>query len=275
MKIAIKLCDAYRDKERGWHASSRIRGHWLAKYWDECDDIFYPEYFKQEYHAFFETKNQLKLLKDYDVVIFHKTYEWELAKELKLRGKMVIIDLSDPDYLLGFSNVNRAGLCLLTIANSNGVVVNNKLMIDDLKIYDGFVSYIPDRIDMEDSQFTRPEKIVWFGHSDNYGSITPYIEELSENYQVITISDKPCGLSNLVEFVEYHPNTINQEIKKADAVFLGKKLNKYKSPNRYLTAVSLGMPVLTIEALRNFDIRQSVEEYKQVICELASTAKKK
>ena len=68
--------------------------------------------------------------------------------------------------------------------------------------------------------------------------------------------------------MEYNPNTIESEIRKADAVFLGDRLNEYKSPNRYLTAISLGMPVLTIEALRNFDIRESVKEWKEIIKQL-------
>ena len=265
----MKLNDAYRREKRGWHASSRIRGHALAKYWSELDDIFYPEYFNQEYNEFFEKENQLKLLKDYDFIIIHKAYENELIKDLHDRGQKIIIDLSDPDYLLGFSNVGRAGQCLLSLAHSDAAVVNNKLMIDDLeKGYDKPIFYIPDRTDIEGSKFIKRKTIVWFGHSDNYPSVLPYIQELSKDYEIITICDRICGLSNLVKFVEYDPNTIESEIRKADAVFLGDRLNEYKSPNRYLTAISLGMPVLTIEALRNFDIRESVKEWKEIIKQL-------
>jgi hypothetical protein len=262
MKIAIKLSDSYKKGKRGWHASCRIRGHWLSKYWDELDDIFYPEYFKQTNGEFFELQNQLEKLKDYDAVILHKTYEWELSRELRIRGKKVIVDLSDPDYLLGFSNTQRAGLCLMTISNSDAVVVNNKLMIDDLKKgYDRPIFYIPDRIETD---FIKPETLVWFGHSDNAESLIKYLPEL-KNYKIRVISDKPIEGT---EFVPYDPETIDIEIRNADAVFLGDRLNEYKSPNRYLTAVSLGMPVYTIEALRDFSIQRSVKEWQEIMTKI-------
>lgn len=264
MKVAIKLCDSYRKEKRGWHASSRIRGHCLADNWEELDDIFYPDYFKQEYHEFFKLENQLEKLKNYDAIILHKTYEWELAKALRLRGQKVIVDLSDPDYLLGFSNVGRAGQCLSTLANSDACVVNNEKMIDDLKKgYDKPIFYIPDRV--QNILFKKPKKIVWFGHSDNFDSLIKYLPELKD-YKIIVISDKPIGMGE--EFVKYDPSRINGEILLADAVFLGDKLNEYKSPNRYLTAISLGMPVLTIEALRNFDIKESVKEWKNLLTKI-------
>jgi len=260
MRGAIKLNDSYRKSKRGWQASSRIRGHSLAKYWDELDDIFYPEYFNQEYNEFFEKENQLKLLKDYDFIIIHKAYENELIKDLHNRGQKIIIDLSDPDYLLGYSNVGRAAQCLASLAHSDAAVVNNKLMISDLeKGYDKPIFYIPDRIDCGD--ISKPKNLVWFGHYDNKESLTRYLSELKD-YNINVICNKPIEGTN---FVEYNPETMNDEIKKFDAVFLGDKLNEYKSPNRYLTAVSLGIPVFTIEALRDFGIKKSIEEYKEVI----------
>lgn len=263
-KIAIKLCDAYRKEKRGWHASCRIRGHWLAKYWDELDDVFYPDYFKQEYNQFFETKNQLELLKDYDFIIIHKAYETELIRELNLRGQKVIIDLSDPDYLLGYSNVGRAAQCLSSLNNSVAAVVNNKLMIDDLeKGYSKPIFYIPDRIDPEIILPKNIEKIVWYGHSDNNESLIKYLPKLLD-YDVIVISDKPIERT---KFIEYNPDTINREILKADAVFLGDKLNEYKSPNRWQLARALKMPIVTIDDLK-MDIRESVKEWKNLLTKI-------
>ena len=298
MKIAIKLYDAYRKQKRGWHASSRIRGHWLADNWDELDDIFYPDYFKQEYHSFFEIENQLRLLKDYDVVIFHKTYEWKLAKELREQGKKVIIDFSDPDYILGFSNLARASQCLMTMENSNAIVVNLLQIKNDLKIVGKPVVYIPDRIDFKKFEPKKEhkekiEELAWFGHSDNFTSILPYVEQIIRKYKLKIIADK--GIKG-TEFVAYHPDTINGEIVKSDLVILGDKIHPYKfddenplSDNRKLTAMALGMPVIRMpkeifqfldkdkreeevknnnELIKDWGVEQSVKEWKELINKL-------
>jgi len=263
-KYAIKLSDSYKKTKRGWHASSRIRGHWLAKYWDELDDIFYPEYFEQEYNEFFETENQLEILEKYDVVIIHKAYETELIKALHDRGQKIVIDLSDPDYLLGFSNVGRAGQCLTSLAHSDACVVNNKKMIEDLKKgYDKPIFYIPDRIDPE---IIEPQEIVkeivWYGHSDNHESIKPLIKSITKQYKLKIISDKPIEGTL---FVEYNPATINEEIKKSDAVILGYKMNEYKSSNREQLAIALNMPVIDHIFLNKLSIEESVKEWKNLL----------
>lgn len=250
MKVAIKLVDSYRRNKRGWHASSRIRGHFLAKYWDELDDIFYPEDFKQEYNEFHSLKNQLKILKDYEYIILHKTYDYKLAKALALRGHKLILDLSDPDFLLGFSDINRAGMCYLTMTNCTAIVINNYLIETELiKGTDKPIFYIPDRIDLEAHQ---PQKIihreqmtdlVWFGHSDNHKSILPYLDEL-RGYNLKVISDRPIAGA---EFVQWNPETANQEIVKADCVILGQhpdEIQRWKSCNRRQTAYALKMPVV-------------------------------
>ena len=264
MKVAIKLCDAYRKEKRGWHASSRIRGHWLAKYWDELDDIFYPDYFKMEYNEFFKTETQLKLLEGYDAIIIHKAYENELIKELHDRGQKIIIDLSDPDYLLGFSNVGRAGQCLLSLHNSDAAVVNSVLLKHYLREgYDKQIFIIPDRIDPEIIEPRKIETLVWFGHSDNAESLRPLLPKLKK-YKVKVISDKPIDGT---EFVRYDPETINQEIKKADAVFLGERLNPFKSENRWQLARALNMPIVTIDDL-DMSILTSVEQWKQLLTKI-------
>lgn len=263
MKIAIKCCDAYRKEKRGWHASSRIRGHWLAEYWDELDDIFYPDYFKQEYHEFFELENQLEKLKDYDVVILHKTYEWELAKALRLRGQKVVIDLSDPDYLIDYSGIHRSALCLLTIFHSDALVVNNEKMIEDLKSYDKPICYIPDRIDPKIIETENTTYLVWFGHSDNAESLTRNLSKL-KGHKITAITDKPI---EGVEFIKYNPETICNDIKLFDAVFLGDKLSEYKSTNRWQLARALNMPIVTIDDL-DMDMKESVKEWENLLTKI-------
>lgn len=294
-KVAIKMCDSYKKYKRGWHASSRIRGHWLAKSFPEMDDIFYPEYFKQSNFDFFQMGNQLRLLKDYDVVVLHKTYEWELARELVKQGKKVIVDLSDPDFLLGHSDVNRAGLCLMTMAQSTVLVVHSLLMKHELrKGTDKPIYIIPDRMDLEYHKPQKKEhneelkKLVWFGHSDNIDSSLK-IYDLSD-YEVRIVSDQP---TEGVEFVQWTPESVNEEIIKADCVFIGRQkydIDKWKSNNRVLTSYALKMPVAytpeDLEKLKSrearienaeegykmvterFDIRQSVREYKQIFNKL-------
>lgn len=263
-KTAIKLGDSYGKEQRGYLASSRIRGHWLARYWDECDDFFYPEEFNQTSEEFFRPANQFKILKDYDAVIFNKTYEWKLAKLLKDNNQIVIVDMCDPDHLLTHSSKQRVDDCLKTLEHADCVVVNGREMKKSVsQVFKGLIKIVPDRIDLRSCWPRKYEhkeelkRVVWYGYSENLRVLEPYIEDiLKMGIDLTIISDKFFSCLPLpsqfnarkrITFKVWHPETINAQIIAHDAVFIGsdqdKYLSQFKSNNRAMTAYALKMPV--------------------------------
>jgi len=263
-KVCLKLGDSYGKEKRGYLASSRIRGHNLSKYWPECDDIFYPEEFGQTSEEFFNPRNQFNILKDYDVVILNKTYEWRLAKMLKYNGQIVIVDMCDPDHLLTHSSPQRVKDCLATLEYATAVVVNGQEMQKSVaEVYEGEIHIIPDRMDLNDlpqktKHNEKMERIVWYGYSENLRVLEPYLKDIIDlGLEITVISDKffdnlliaGCKYrpQDKITFKVWHPETINEQILAHDAVFVGDDLDayysKFKSNNRAMTAYSLGMPV--------------------------------
>lgn len=279
MKIALKLIDSSRRNKRGWHASSNIRGHWLARYWDELDDVFHHDHFKMEYNHFCKLETQLELLKDYNVVIFHKLYDYRLAGALHALDKKIIIDMTDPDYLVGWSGISRAGMCLMLMSQANAIVVNTEALKNEIQKGTNKPIYvIPDRLDLNDYKGKKVrndnevKSLVYYGHSDNHSRLDKY--DFSK-YNLTVISDKPY---KNFRFVEWTPDIqrVNAEIVKHDAVFIGvdDKLKEFRSDNRIKTAKALNMPFTTdlihwdfsqTYDLFDLDIRKSVNQYKEVI----------
>ena len=282
-RVAIKLADSYSKEKKGYLASSRIRGHWLAENWSQADDFFYPEEFPQYQDDFFNPENQFKILKDYEVVIFNKTYEWRLAKMLKKNGQIVIVDFCDPDFLLSHSSEQRVADCLKTLQYADTAVVNGEAIKKELsKVYKGRIDIIPDRIDLESC---KPQKlkhnkelknIVWYGYSENLRVLEPYLKQIINMGLYITIiSDK--FFENLfligckydpkerINFKFWHPESINKRIIKCDVVFVGKDknpyLSKFKSDNRAELGYALGMPVAwdinDLKSFKDYNIRVS------------------
>lgn len=277
MRIAVKLCDSYRRGKKGYHASCRLRWRALQKYWEF--DIVDNEFFKMEYHKYFDPDNQFELLKGYDVVIFHKTYEYELAKKLKENGNIVIVDMSDPDYLLEYSGLNRSALCMMTMTQADGIVGNTQKLVSDLK-EQKFTKLIPDRLDLSEYEPKKNQRedikdIVYYGHADNHSRLDKYN---FNKYNLTIVSNKQYEKSKYYRFVQWIPNTklINQVIKESDAIFIGEddKFSEYRSDNRTQTAIALGMRYtynlkdwrFNDKKLENID--KSVEEYQNFIKEL-------
>lgn len=261
-RIAAKCGDSYAKEKRGYLASSRIRIHWLSKYWDELDDCFYPEEFNQTSEKFFRVENQLKILKDYDVVIFNKTYEWRLAKELTERGQKVIVDMCDPDHLLSHSSKQRINDCLETFKYCAAIVVNGYEMRESVGgVAKKPIYIVPDRLDLEWHEPRKTihniemKRLVWYGYNENLRVLEPYLYDiLSQGYDLTVLSDKffsslvlPGGWGKQITFKVWDPESANRIIRQHDCVFVGRDpdeyLRQFKSNNRAITSWALGLPV--------------------------------
>lgn len=286
-KVALKLGDSYTKEKRGYLASSRIRGHWLAKYWEQCDDFFYSEEFPEYEGDFFNPDNQMMILKNYDAVIFNKTYEWKLAKKLRENNQIVIIDFCDPDFLLSHSSKQRVNDCLKTLKFANFVVVNGKAIKKEIKkIYKGEIEIIPDRLDFEtcvpqkQKHNTEFKKIVWYGYCENLRVLEPYMKQIiNMGLEIMVISDKffenlfltGCKYNpkDLISFKVWHPESVHHQIIENDAVFTGRDkdpyLSQFKSDNRADLGYALKMPVARdIKDLKRFyDYSERIIDAKQ------------
>jgi hypothetical protein len=281
-KIGILLFEQFHGKEN--IGSSRIRGHWLAKYWPEAEISKHGG--------------------TYDVMIYQKVYWLEHARMFQ---GIKILDLCDPDwYHWGHRVKQMIDLC---DAVTTSTLELAKFIV---QITDKPVWYIPDRLDPEMFNFPQKEhigeakKAVWYGYSENFPMLIPALPSLikygydeliviASNRSPFKIPKQQEGKIQLLN-LPWTKDTANADIQKGDIV-INPKSNKgkwkYKSNNKTINAWALGMPVAhndselekfkSAEARQKeakekfqlvkdkFDVRQSVEEYKNLINEIRKT----
>lgn len=278
MRIGIVTFEKFHGRKTNTIGSSRIRAHNLVKYWPEA------EIFK---HA-----------RKYDVLIFQKAYWPEMAE--KFDG-IKILDLCDPDFLDFHYDVKRmADLC-------DAITCSTEILADNVaRFVDHPVWVIPDREDINIKERKihagKAKSAVWFGYSQNYPLLDSAVSTLPKyGLSLIVISNGiytlPYIVQNKIELVNYKWTwlTADDDIKKGDIVLNPKStagIWKYKSNNKTLHAWNLGLPVVQFEneiarfmdaeerkkevAMRlreleeKWDIRQSVDEYKNLINDLLS-----
>jgi len=278
-KCGILLFEQFHGKKD--IGSSRIRGHWLVKYWKNAE-IF-------------------KMGQKYDVVIYQKAYFVEHARAFK---GLKILDICDADFLhFGYRTKETINECDVITTSTEEL----KKAIQSFT--DKPVVFIPDRMDLE---FHREKKVhkglaqsvVWFGYSQNFPLLDTTIPFLyRNNLKLIVISDRdyvpPVGFERLsLENIRWRLKTVNRNIIKGDIVInprSSKSKWKYKSNNKTITSYLLNMPVAEspedlkrflkpeerikeVEikrkwAIENFDVRISVKEYHNLICKLLKNEK--
>jgi len=262
-------------------ASSRIRGTWLIKYWPEAE----------EFH----------IGRKYDVVYYQKVYEINHARVF---DGIKILDVCDPDYLeCKIPFMEMVELC-------DAVTVSTPYL---QKAIQGWtkkpVVVIPDRHDLEffkESKIhrKRAKEVCWYGYSHNSGSLKSIKDLLIEyNIRLSVISDQPIILSDELKqiderFTKWELKTVNKEIVKSDFVVMPGSRNpnsRFKSNNKTVNAWLLHQPVATcveeferfldpVErqkeadekykfAIENYNVKQSVEDLKQLIINLERSKK--
>ena len=255
-------------------ASSRIRGKWLMKYWPELEEYIWG--------------------KKYDFVIYQKVY---MYKHAELYNGIKILDIVDPDWFTGES-IKRMAMCVDAITVSSE---NLKKFVEG--ITDKPVIHIPDRHDLEYFKEKkihkgRAKEVVWYGYGHNAYVIKSVKESLLRfGLNLSIISDIPINVFTNDDrtdckerWTKWNVDTVNKEIIKSDIVIMPGSthpLFKYKSNNKTINAYLLNMPVATCIddlarfldeeerkketdknyelAIDNYDIKQSVEEYKSLI----------
>ena len=259
--------------------SSRIRGHWLIKYWDEAE-LFKPG-------------------KKYKVCLYQKAYFVEHAKAF---SGIKILDLCDPEFLHWSYRTKQM------LKEVDAVTTSTESLAEAIrKFTDKPVVYIPDRVDLEFHKETRrlhqgrAKWVVWFGYSAGFDMIKPVLHFLKKhNLNLIVISNKlfnlPASYYDHIELknLPWKLETVNEDIVSADIVINPQSKKgkwKYKSNNKTITAWALGMPVANdVEELEKFldgeerqkesqkklqevkelyDVKISVNEYQELISKIA------
>lgn len=271
MKTGIILFEQFHGREN--IGSSRIRGHWIAKYWEDCEVAITG--------------------KKYDQIIYQKVYWPEHAKNFK--GKK-ILDMCDPDWLHWSHRVKEM------IEEVDAITTSTEaLRIAIQQFTDKPVYYVADRLDLDVHRERkvhegRAKLAVWFGYSSNSELVKPLLNILDNyNLDLKIISDKDFNLPNAKKGkinlinTRWNPETINRELISGD-IILNPRSSKgrwrFKSNNKTLSAWSLGMPVAdNLTDLKRFldederkkesqlrlkevkekwDVRKSVDEYKKI-----------
>lgn len=280
-QIGILTMEDYECREKGTVGSSRIRGEWLAKYWDEAE--------------------MYQIGERYEVIIFQKVY-WQVFLE-EFKG-IKILDLCDPDLLQGVKLVELMSHCDACTVSTKALARLVRMCIKDKPVV-----VIPDRIDFsahptpKKKHFGRLKEAVWFGYSHNFDVIKPCITPLrNKKVRLRVISNKPFKHADK-NFVLKNWNTdvVHEELIKSDIAIMPAYKTKmggrfsFKSNNKTLTCWALGIPVATeitdIERFMGFkarkaeadvklklvkekyDIRKSVEQYKQLINDIKNAKK--
>ncbi len=234
-------------------------------------------------------------------MIFQKTYWSEYVRAFK---GIKILDLCDPDWLDTQPIVDIIDNCDAVTVSSKGL----KIAIEQFT--DKPVVYIPDRQDLEFHTTTKKHKgeaewVVWFGYSGNSKLLDRTIltlKKLKLKLKVISCCVPPYSKADKnVKYDWKNPEwSFNKEITDCDICLLpddNRPRGKYKSTNKTLTAWTLGMPVAkTPEDLKKYldpiarqkeadirvkeikekwDIKTSVEEFKNLIKQLQNERNRK
>lgn len=281
MKVGILLFEQFYGKRD--IGSSRIRGHWLCKYWNEAEPF--------------------KIGQKYDVIIYQKVYWLEYAAKRKRVNEKVIqiLDICDADWLHWGHRVKQMIDICDAVTTSSVELAKFISQMTDKPVW-----CIPDRLDLE--QFKQaPKKHIgpittaaWFGYSENFrmldAAITGLIREKVKNLIVIASRRQPYsvppsmqGKINLTNY-PWTAETVHSDLLKADVVINPQTTHgrfKYKSNNKTILAWALGLPVahddvelkrfmdpnerqseaaVRLEELRkDYDINKSVAEFKELI----------
>ncbi len=277
-KIGILGFDQWQGKFN--IGSSRLRCDWVIKYWPEAE--------------------RFKMGGQYDVVIFQKAYWIDFAKEYK---GIKILDLCDPDWLEPNSRVIEMMQYVDAITTSSLELAKYVTKLTDKPVW-----FIPDRIDLDvhrekKEHVGRAKTVAWFGYGHNFPALQSALKALVDlKLDLIVVSNEafhpaPSFVNKIdVTNIAFDDKTLNQNISRAD-IIINPKLSsgrfRFKSTNKTLIAWAIGMPVVETdtdlkrfldegerkkeaelrlkEVQEKWDVKFSVQEYKNLIAELQKT----
>lgn len=272
--------------------STMIRVENLLKYWPEAAVYKYGE--------------------DADVMIFQKVYVTEDYTMPIHFPKLKILDICDPDWLDGALIKQTVDAMDAVVTSTQPIADFIKQLTDKpvRVIKDRFdLSVLPE----PKSHQGKIKQVVWFGYSHNAECLktaVPLLRRLGIKLMVISDNDPQAWrwASHSVDEVneyrkgytykKYQPDAIYRLLQESDVCILPKgwrPRDRFKSENKTIVANLAGLPVayddLDLEklqdpqerarvaqeaynkAIKEYDCRLSVKEYKELIEELKGAKK--
>lgn len=174
---------------------------------------------------------------DAEVLVFSKPTSIKAVKDAKDQGKKIVVDFCDDHFdHPGLGEVYRRiaeladhFVCPTETMRGRVLEVARWPTLDD-------VSVIPDPYEMPEMQpHAEGEALLWFGHNANIGSVSWLLKQF-KNLTVVTGPKVEGGM------VPWSPENLKQEMRKANiALFPTAKDHYYKSPNRLVNALRMGL----------------------------------
>lgn len=286
MEVGFVTMEKVANRPINTVGTSRIRARWVAKYWPEAEEWI--------------------IGKKYDVLIFQKAWWEDMIENFK---GIKIMDIADPEWL-----DNRAHPYFGLMAKCDAVTTSTPTLANYVRqlIQHIPVVCIPDRLDLKEHQQYKKKygkgeakSCVWFGYSHNFHYVEKTFDKLMEkNLALTVVSNKPLTTTGdysalKLRNVTYDYRMVHSEIMRHDIVLLPSTTEdlrgKFKSNNKDLTAMALGMPIAKEpedldrlmdpkarekegkagrkEAIEKHDVRLSVVQYKQLISNIKNGQK--
>ncbi len=194
---------------------------------------FGPEFASFRYRAMIPAQQTGAMLNnpEADILVFSKPSQGalNLAQEAKLAGKTIIADFCD-DY---FDDKHK-GIGYRYLADIADLCVCPTQVMRD-RIPARKIAVIPDPYEMEELQpHAEDEKLLWFGHNAGLKALEPY-----KDLPRLTIVTGPAIMKGMIE---YSPEALRKAMTESNiAIFPTTKGHEYKSPNRVINALRMGL----------------------------------
>lgn len=248
--------------------SSRIRGHWLIKYWPEAENFQFG--------------------KKYDAVIYQKAYPYEAAEAFP---GVKILDMCDPDWLDHYYVKRMADTC-------DYVTTSTESLAEGIRTFTNTPTVcVPDRIDfaeylLQKKHTKKAEWVVWFGYSHNSEVLQYAMNGIQKRGMKLAVVSDANNFRDADRWVQYPKtqaefNTLMQEFDMAVFPVGHRPRDRYKSNNKTIIAWANGLPVAQFgedmdrfmdpaertkemvtraqELKDKWDVKQSVQEMKDII----------
>ena len=287
MKISIVSWEKFNWRPYGSIGSSMIRARWLAEKWPEAKEWSHGEKF--------------------DAIILQKVYWMDMVKDFK---GIKILDMCDPDWMKSESTSCK----LMEIAEHiDAITCSTDELTNVIKKFVTHIPVItiPDRLNLDlftikKKHTERAKAVVWFGYYHKAKEVLNYVmsslKQRDLSLYVISnsefIPDKDYGVE--ISNIAWTPNNAFMDIQSGDFVINPPsplRDLRFKSNNKTLISWALGMPVVNEaddmdkfldpverekevamrqkEINEKWDIKYSIKQYQELICNIQESRKKK
>lgn len=168
-----------------------------------------------------------------DTLIFGKPNHVGTVKQAKALGKRVIVDFCDDH----FDHPSLGEIYRRVLDHADLVTCPTAIMQERInEIRHCEIAIVPDPYEMPELEpHAEGEQLLWFGHNSGFNQVLNKLTYL-KNLTVVTGPKIGEGM------IQWTPENLEREMRKANiSVFPTTKDQHYKSPNRLVNAIRMGL----------------------------------